>query len=111
MEQNPKLALTMIGLLCARLRYVSAEVGDQALLKIEARLAKRISFLSGLMKDDGGWVHISQSDLAEFLGATRESVNKTLTDMRKGGIIDVKRGAIKILNGRALERIGASPDD
>ena len=110
-EQHPKLATTMIGLLCARLRYVSAELGDQALLKIEARLAKRLSFLSGLIKDEGGWIHISQSDLAEFLGATRESVNKTLTDLRKSKLIDVKRGAIKILNGRGLERIGAASGD
>jgi CRP/FNR family transcriptional regulator, cyclic AMP receptor protein len=110
-QQNPKLATTMIWLLCARLRYVSAELGDQALLNIEARLAKRLSFLSSLIEDDGGWIHISQSDLAEFLGATRESVNKTLTYMRKGGVIDVKRGAVKILNARALERIGAGPDD
>ena len=110
-EQHPRLATTMIGLLCARLRYVSAELGDQALLKIEARLAKRLSFLSGLIKDEGGWIHISQSDLAEFLGATRESVNKTLTDLRKSKLIDVKRGAIKILNGRGLERIGAASGD
>ena len=101
----------MIGLLCARLRYISAELGDQALLKIEARLAKRLSLLSGLIKDEGGWIHISQSDLAEFLGATRESVNKTLTDLRKSKLIDVKRGAIKILNDRGLERIGAASGD
>jgi len=110
-EQHPPLATTMIGILCARLRYVTAELGDQALLKIEARLAKRLTFLSDLIEDEGGWIHISQSDLAEFLGATRESVNKTLTDMRRAGLLDVKRGAIRILNGRGLERIGSGPDD
>src|SRR5690606_3226264 len=68
-EQHPRLAVAIIELLCARLRWVSGELGDQALLKIEARLAKRLAFLSGLIADPDGWIAISQSELAEFLGA------------------------------------------
>ncbi len=110
-ERHPKLASAMIELLCARLRFVSAELGDQALLKIEARLARRLEFLSRLIVGEDGWITISQSELAEFLGATRESVNKTLTDWRKHGLIDIRRGGIRILNARLLEEIGAAPDD
>ncbi|QDY98992.1 Crp/Fnr family transcriptional regulator [Nitratireductor mangrovi] len=110
-EAHPQLASAMIGLLCARLRWVSAELGDQALLKIEARLAKRLLFLSELIPDEEGWIRISQSELAEFLGATRESVNKTLTDWRRLGVIEIRRGGLKIVNGRALERIGSAPED
>lgn len=110
-EQHRGLATAMIGFLCLRLRWISSELGDQALLKIEARLAKRLAFLAMVMGDENGWIKISQSDLAEFLGATRESVNKTLTDWRRIGVIGVRRGGIRIVNARALERIGAGPDD
>ncbi|RUU50782.1 Crp/Fnr family transcriptional regulator, partial [Mesorhizobium sp. M2C.T.Ca.TU.009.01.2.1] len=48
-EKNPPLARAMIELLCARLRWVSGELGDQAFFGIEARLAKRLVFLSGVM--------------------------------------------------------------
>lgn len=110
-EQHPRLAVAIIELLCARLRWVSGELGDQALLKIEARLAKRLAFLSGLIADPDGWVGISQSEMAEFLGATRESVNKTMTDWRRDGIIDLKRGGVRIISPRRLRDIADSEDD
>lgn len=110
-REEPDLAIGLIELLCARLRWVSGELGDQALLKIETRLAKRLVFLSGLIGDDTGWIEISQAELAEFLGATRESVNKTLTDWRRDGIISVRRGGLKIESLRKLRDIAAAEDD
>jgi len=98
----------MIELLCARLRWVSAELGDQAFLGIEARLAKRLNFLSGFMADEEGWVSISQSELAEFLGATRESVNKMLNDWRSRSLISIRRGGIKVRNPGALREMAVA---
>ena len=110
-EKNPPLARAMIDLLCARLRWVSGELGDQAFFGIEARLAKRLVFLAGVMADGDGWIPISQSELGEFLGATRESVNKTLNDWRSRRIIDIKRGGLRITDARALGTIAESQDD
>lgn len=105
LEKNASLALAMIGLLCARLRWVSGERNDQALLKIEARLAKRLLFLSRLLADGDGWIPISQAELAAFLGATRESVNKMLNEWRGRSLIAMKRGAIRVSNARGLQEI------
>lgn len=110
-EKNPPLARAMIDLLCARLRWVSGELGDQAFFGIEARLAKRLVFLGGVMADGDGWIPISQSELGEFLGATRESVNKTLNDWRSRRIIDIKRGGLRITDARALSTMAESQDD
>ena len=110
-EKNPPLARSMIQLLCARLRWVSGELGDQAFFGIEARLAKRLVFLGGVMADAAGWIPISQSELGEFLGATRESVNKTLNDWRNRHMIDIKRGGLRIINAAALNQIADSQDD
>jgi CRP/FNR family transcriptional regulator, cyclic AMP receptor protein len=110
-EKNPPLARAMIELLCARLRWISGELGDQAFFGIEARLAKRLAFLAGVMADGSGWIPISQSELGEFLGVTRESVNKTLNDWRSRSIIDIKRGGLRITNARALRHIAESQDD
>ena len=110
-EANPPLARAMIELLCARLRWVSAELGDQAFLGIEARLAKRLNFLSGFMADPDGWVSISQSELAEFLGATRELVNKMLNDWRARSLISIRRGGIRVTNAAALRDMAAADND
>ncbi len=104
-ERNPPLARALIELLCARLRWVSGELGDQAFLGIHARLAKRLVFLSGFFTDGEGWIPISQSELAEFLGATRESVNKILNDWRTRSVISIRRGGIRVENTQALRGI------
>jgi len=101
-ERDGRLAGAMIGLLCARLRWVSGEFGDQVLLKIEARLAKRLLFLSELLSGADGWITISQAELAEFLGTTRESVNKALAEWRDAAVIDVRRGGVRVLDRQRL---------
>ncbi|HEV7251598.1 MAG TPA: Crp/Fnr family transcriptional regulator [Mesorhizobium sp.] len=102
---HPELARAMIELLCARLRWVSGEFGDQAFLDIEARLAKRLLLLSARLADAEGWIHISQSELADFLGATRESVNKTLSEWRAAGLVELKRAALRISRASALRKL------
>lgn len=110
-ERHPPLARAMIELLCARLRWVSGELGDQAFFGIEARLAKRLIFLAEVMADTAGWIPISQSELAEFLGATRESVNKTLNDWRNRSVIEIRRGGLRIGDAGALRTIADFRDD
>lgn len=105
MQQNPAIAMVMIRLLCDRLRRISGDLGDQALLNIDARLAKRLLSLSAQLADAEGWIPFSQSDLAERLGATRESVNKTLKEWMRGGLVNLRRGAVKIANPARLERL------
>ncbi|BCG79393.1 hypothetical protein MesoLj113b_29350 [Mesorhizobium sp. 113-3-3] len=110
-EKHPPLARAMIELLCARLRWVSGELGDHAFLSIEARLAKRLFFLARVIADGSGWIPISQSELGEFLGATRESVNKTLNNWRNRSIIAMKRGGLRITNAGALRHLADSQDE
>ena len=108
--RHPTLVRAMIDLLCARLRWVSGELGDQAFLGIEPRLAKRLIMLDDRMSDETGWISISQSELAHFLGATRESVNKVLNDWRSRSIITMKRGSLRVEKVGALRRFAGFDD-
>lgn len=104
-EESPLLARSMLRLLCERIRWVSESLGDQAFLGVEARLAKRLLLLDKLLADPTGWIAISQSEIAEFLGATRESVNKLLNGWRTRTLIDIRRGHIKVANRARLRRL------
>jgi CRP-like cAMP-binding protein len=108
------LAAAMIAMLCARIRWISGEFGDQVLLKPDARLAKRLMFLSSGFTGADGWIFISQSELANFLGTTRESVNKTLNLWRDRGLVDIRRSGIRILDPQGLRaafaRVGTPGD-
>lgn len=110
-ELHPPLARAMIALLCARLRWVSGELGDQAFLDIGARLAKRLLFLSRILGEPSGWISISQSELADFLGATRESVNKMLSDWRARKLIELRRGGMRIIDFASIEDITQQDND
>jgi len=109
--ENPAIAKAIIALLCARVRWVSGELGDQAHLKIEQRLAKRLVMLAGVMADEEGWIAIPQLELAEFLGATRESVNKILTLWRRMGVLELKRGSVRIINSSRLREFATKYTD
>jgi CRP-like cAMP-binding protein len=111
LAENASLALAMIELLCLRLRWITNERNDLALLKVEARLAKRLLLLGERLADDAGWIRISQSELAAFLGATRESVNKMLNTWRNREFIDIKRGAIRLVSRHSLQEIVNLEDD
>jgi CRP-like cAMP-binding protein len=104
-EESPILARSMLRLICRRVRWVSESLGDQAFLNVEVRLAKRLLLLDRLLADEAGWIAISQSEIAEFLGATRESVNKLINAWRSRSLIDIKRGRIKVANARSLRQM------
>lgn len=104
-EESPLLARSMLRLLCDRVRWVSESLGDHAFLDVEARLAKRLLLLDKLLASPSGWIAISQSEVAEFLGSTRESVNKLLTSWRSRNLIELKRGHIKLVSRPRLRQL------
>ena len=105
MDREPALASALIMALCARVRWISAEFGDRAMLSIEQRLAKRLLLLQQLLADGDGWIRIAQTDLAEFLGTSRESVNRLLKDWTTGGLIATRRAMIKVVDTQALSAV------
>ena len=74
-------------------------------LALPARLASRLLHLDDKIGDGGGGVPISQADLADFAGATREGVAKILGEWRALGWVSLSRGTVHILNRRALDAV------
>lgn len=107
---NPDLCIEMMRLLCARLRWSSGLVEDAAFLGLPARLAKRVL---GLAKSHGSIMRgtgevgltITQREIADMLGATREAVNKHLVQWQETGLIGLGRGQIFIRDAKALEAL------
>ena len=110
-EDSPVLARSMLQLVCRRVRWVSESLGDQAFLGVEARLAKRLLLLDKILADPAGWIAISQNDIANFLGATRESVNKLLNGWKGRSLIDVRRSHVKVVSTRGLRRLASEGDE
>lgn len=101
LEKDPRIAIRVIEFLCERLRWVSDRVEEATLLPLSVRLARRIELLG---QDYGREVVISQEQLAHYVGAARESVNRQLQIWRRAGILDLHRGRIILLDMQRLAR-------
>jgi CRP-like cAMP-binding protein len=55
-----------------------------------------------LSEDFGSELHVSQEELAIFVGATRESVNRQLQSWRRQGWIELSRNRVRVLEPSRL---------
>ena len=105
LERQPSIAVQLIELLCARIRWMSARTEEASFLSLERRLVRR---LVGLCEDYGDEIAVSQEELAAFVGATRESVNRQLQVWKRGGLIELGRGRIRVLDIGRLDALDAA---
>lgn len=68
------------------------------------------AYLLKLTAPGNGRVQISQSSLASFTGCSRQTVNQILSDLRQQGLVELSRGAIRVLDRQALERAGPNKE-
>ena len=110
LEDNPKLCIQLMNVLCQRLRATSEQLEDFSFLDLRLRLAKCLSHMAEQQQalapsKNGVKLSINQKMLAAMVGTTREAVNKRLREWEDGGIIELSRGAITVLDTAALNNI------
>jgi len=102
-RRHSELALSLTRALSDRVRWISDSVEEFALLSIDRRLARRLLILFDRFADDQGALAISQGDLADFAGATRETTNRVLSSWRKRGWLAMGRKKITLLERDSLD--------
>jgi CRP/FNR family cyclic AMP-dependent transcriptional regulator len=97
--------------LCSRINIYYDSLEDAFLLKLPARIAKRIVALAhaqqgrqatGELVLDAG---LSQENLASMLGISRQSLSKQLMEWKEHQWIDIRYGRIVIFNLDALRAV------
>jgi CRP-like cAMP-binding protein len=89
-------------MLCARIRRSDERMADLAFFDLPTRLAKVLLSNSSEKTDRERRLSLSQTELAEMAGATRENVNRCLRDWQRRGIVKLKDGWTVILNSEKL---------
>lgn len=106
LARNPALAQGVIELLSERLRYTTCYVESLAFLDVYGRVAAKLLELgerfSGKEGDSGLDLRLTQGELATWVAASRESVNKVLSQFRDQGLIGVDGQVIIILDRDGL---------
>jgi CRP/FNR family transcriptional regulator, cyclic AMP receptor protein len=116
LEQEPALARHVLELLCERLRESTEHLGEYAFLSVRCRLAKKLQALAiGHGHHEGNGIRIdlklSQTDIGQMLGVTREAVNKQLKAWSVQGLIALDHGAITVLDMPGLAAAGTPQED
>lgn len=102
-RETPSLGIDMIQLAGQRMRWMSSQLNEQVFLPMSARLARKILYLTVDGSEQLASLTLSQAELAEFVGATREAVSKTLSTWKRAGVIEASRGGVKVLDRDALQ--------
>jgi len=95
--------------LASRLRKANDVVADLVFSDVPGRVAKALLDLAsrfGRVADDGVHVHhdLTQEELAQLVGASRETVNKALADFAARGFLRLEGRAVLILDLERLTR-------
>ena len=111
LHQHKEAIAAVMTFLSMRLRKTDGLLADICFLSVPERLAKRLAVLAeeqGTPREESGAVQISismtQTDLANLVGTSRETVNRELRILRDAGLIDIDRNNITIHNIKELKR-------
>jgi CRP/FNR family transcriptional regulator, cyclic AMP receptor protein len=102
LERSPTARLNLMQLLCGRIRQSDERMAEIAFFDLPARLAKALLHYSA---QGHGKLSLSQRELAEMAGATRENVNRCLREWQRRGILQLKNRRTIILKPEALHLI------
>jgi CRP/FNR family cyclic AMP-dependent transcriptional regulator len=109
LDRHPEVWPKLVQVLCSRLRNTDQHIAELALLQLPTRLAKVLLRFAdvddatssrSLMK-----VRLSQRELGNICGTSRESINKCLGAWHRRGIVQIEEGVVLVANRAALEEL------
>jgi CRP/FNR family transcriptional regulator, cyclic AMP receptor protein len=114
--QHPDGWTILIEMLCQRLSSADQQIAEFALAPVSVRLAKallRLATSDGQTADGAAreCIHLSQLELANVIGTTRETVNKYLRRWQRQGCLQIGDRRIVVTNRPAVEKLArAAPE-
>ncbi len=109
LQSHPEVAAQLLRALARRLRRTNEAMADLVFTDVPGRVAKALLDLArrfGVPGEEG--VHVThdltQEELAQLVGASRETVNKALADFASRGWMRVDSRAVTILDADRLAR-------
>jgi CRP/FNR family transcriptional regulator, cyclic AMP receptor protein len=97
LAENPEAAFALIVTLIRRARNLTRTIGNLALLDVYGRVARLLIDNAG---DESGKLVVmekmSQHEIAQRIGSSREMVSRILSDLKEGGYVSIEGGRIVI---------------
>ncbi len=109
LQSNINAMKSILSQLTNRLRNTDDFLESTCFLSVSARLAKKLLDLTesyGQQDGDGVYIdlNLTQKELGDMIGSTRESINKELKILRDKGLIVMQENKIQIIDMTRLKR-------
>lgn len=107
LQHRPRLAMGLLALICQRSRRIYDLLAYQQLLSLDARVADLlIAVWRDVSPEDRAAreLHVTQTDLSDMLGVSRQSLNTCLRNLEQRQLIERMHGRIRLLDREALRR-------
>jgi CRP/FNR family cyclic AMP-dependent transcriptional regulator len=106
---RPDVALNLLQALARRLRRANDVMADLVFTDVPGRVAKALLDLAdrfGTVQEDGLQVNhdLTQEELAQLVGASRETVNKALADFAARGWLHLAAKSVLLIEPERLRR-------
>ncbi|WP_320007264.1 Crp/Fnr family transcriptional regulator [Maridesulfovibrio sp.] len=105
-EANPPVAMGILGTMGNLLDGAYTRIIDLIDESVESRILNVLSMLSTRI---GSELPLTNEDLAEMVGTSRESAARVISKIQEAGIVSKSRGSISILNKEQLDETASSP--
>jgi CRP/FNR family transcriptional regulator, cyclic AMP receptor protein len=115
-ERYPTVGVNIITLLSSRLREAERELEAMAYQRVGQRLARKLIDLAhrfGVETVRGTLIQarLTQQELAEMIGTTRETLAHTLADFRRRELLDTNRHRVVIRDAERLTELARDGED
>lgn len=109
-ERFPTIGVNIIRHLSRRLQSAERELEAMAYQRVDQRLARRLIDLAsrfGVQTERGTLIqaNLTQQELAEMVGTTRETLAHTLGDFRRRGLLDTAHHQVVIRDAERLAEV------
>ena len=115
-DRDPRVSRALMRILCLRSRVLYASLVEAAFLPLRVRCARVLHSLMrqyGVKRAEGIEISLklSQEDLADMIGRTRQSVNKELKALEREGVLRMAYSHFVIVDEKALTAIALGEGD
>ncbi len=114
-ERYPVVGVNIIRHLSRRLQAAERELEAMAYQRVDQRLAHKLLDLAqrfGVKTERGTLIEarLTQQELAEMIGTTRETLAHTLADFRRLGLLEASKHSVVIRDAEHLAEIAAGDE-
>ncbi len=107
LRDHPELAVKLVEALTRRLREANERISTQSFRTVPGRVAGVLtSLLTEELPGDAArdvTIRMTQADLAQLAGTSRESVSRFLANLERAGVVRCGRGRVTVLEPDRLD--------